>query len=171
MSKRWVVIALMVCSVLTGGMEEASARGVGSLGTMGSRGMTAGNAVTAISASPGSRPQNHTCVVTDGTVHCWGHDGEGQLGDGTTTARNTPVQVQGLTNAVAVAVGAFHTCALRADGLVACWGDDRAGQLGDGAATSQGEPVLAGVIMSSRSRRGPSIPAPYTAMAGCSAGD
>jgi alpha-tubulin suppressor-like RCC1 family protein len=40
------------------------------------------------------------------------------------------VPVSGLTNATAIAVGAFSACALRADGTVVCWGDNGDDQLG-----------------------------------------
>ncbi len=66
---------------------------------------------------------DHTCVVlSDGTVKCWGSNGLGQLGDGTTTDSNVPVAVNGITTAVAVTAGAIHTCALLSDGAVQCWG-------------------------------------------------
>jgi YD repeat-containing protein len=39
----------------------------------------------------------HTIALkNDGTVWAWGYNGYGQLGDGTTTTRTTPVQVSGL---------------------------------------------------------------------------
>ena len=59
----------------------------------------------------------------DGTVWAWGNNLYGQLGDGTTTNCSTPVQVQGLTDVVAIAGGWFgHTLALRRDGTVWAWG-------------------------------------------------
>jgi alpha-tubulin suppressor-like RCC1 family protein len=75
----------------------------------------------------------HTTVVrtTDGTVWSWGANSSGQLGDGTLTDRETPVQVEGLAGIVAVASGAHHTLALASDGSVWSWGDDEFGQLGD----------------------------------------
>ena len=69
----------------------------------------------------------------DGTVWAWGANGAGQLGDGTTTNRRTPVQVQGLANVTAVSVSLSNIVALRSDGTVWAWGDNFHGQLGDGA--------------------------------------
>ena len=53
----------------------------------------------------------------------------------------TQVTVTGLANAVAVAAGNFHTCALRSDGTARCWGDNAVGQLGDSSATDRLIPV------------------------------
>ncbi|MFQ5343763.1 MAG: hypothetical protein ACE5F6_19645, partial [Anaerolineae bacterium] len=94
--------------------------------------------VTAIAAG-----DFHTCVLTvNGGVKCWGRNDSGQLGDGTTTRRYTPVDVSGLTSGVtAIAPGAYHTCALTAAGGVKCWGAGGFGQLGDGATTQRTTPV------------------------------
>ena len=65
---------------------------------------------------------------SDGTVWAWGDNGYGQLGDGTTTNSETPVQVLGaggsgyLTGIVAIAGGMYHSLALRNDGTVWTWG-------------------------------------------------
>ena len=67
---------------------------------------------------------NHTCgITTMGGLRCWGWNGVGQLGNGTSIQPLTPVHVNGLTNGVrAVAVGSVHTCALTDAGSVKCWG-------------------------------------------------
>src|SRR5262245_21766007 len=77
-----------------------------------------------------------TCAVRDvGTVACWGRNDKGQLGDGTTTNTENPVDVAGVGNAVAVSAGGRHACALLDDATLHCWGDNGFGQLGDGSLT------------------------------------
>ena len=65
-----------------------------------------------------------SCALSSsGGVVCWGSNAYGQLGDGTTTDRLTPVQVSGLASGVrAIGAGAYHTCALLTGGAVRCWG-------------------------------------------------
>lgn len=87
----------------------------------------------------------HTCALKNGTVWCWGANGYGQLGNGTTTASSTPVQVSGITTATAVAAGGNssigHSCALLDSGTVQCWGVNSSGQLGNGTTNGSATPV------------------------------
>ena len=96
------------------------------------------SAVAAIAAGG-----DHSCArMNTSLVKCWGQNGSGQLGDGTTTERHTPVVVSGLASDVAtISAGGFHTCALTSAGAVRCWGDNPYGQLGDGTKTSRRKPV------------------------------
>jgi len=88
---------------------------------------------------------DHSCAIIDfGMVSCWGRNGDGQLGDGTTTDRNTPTQISTLgTNrtAIAISAGGYHTCAILDDGSVSCWGRNGDGQLGDGTTTDRNTPT------------------------------
>jgi alpha-tubulin suppressor-like RCC1 family protein len=102
--------------------------------------------VLAVSPSSGASiggSEGHTCaVMVAGGVKCWGLNFAGQLGDGTTTNRLTPVDVPGLAGpAVDVAAGFDHTCALLETGAVQCWGANASGQLGDGTTTPRPAPT------------------------------
>jgi alpha-tubulin suppressor-like RCC1 family protein len=74
----------------------------------------------------------HSCaLMLNGSIKCWGNNGNGQLGIGNLLLKVTATDVAWIpTAAVAVAAGREHTCALLADNAVRCWGDDEQGQLG-----------------------------------------
>ncbi len=79
----------------------------------------------------------HTCVrLRDGTVQCVGSNLRAQLGYGEGTSSLTPASapairfpVLGIDDAIQIAAGHQHTCALAPDGRLLCWGDDESGQL------------------------------------------
>jgi alpha-tubulin suppressor-like RCC1 family protein len=99
--------------------------------------------VLAVSAAEGS-----LAALTNGRVRAWGPNGEGQLGDGTssgpqscgeagseTPCSTTPAPLSGVSDATAIAAGEIHGLALRSDGSVVAWGSNREGQLGTGTNT------------------------------------
>lgn len=91
---------------------------------------------------------NHTCArKADGSVACWGQALYGQGGNNVTDfPRSTLAVVAGVTDAVEVRAGGFHTCARRANGEVLCWGANDDGQLGDGTRAPLSYPMrVAGV--------------------------
>ena len=84
----------------------------------------------------------HTVALkNDGTVWACGDNEYGQLGDGTTRNRTTPVQVGGLSRVIAIAAGDGYTIALKNDGTVWACGDNEYGQLGDGTTANRTTPV------------------------------
>jgi YVTN family beta-propeller protein len=83
---------------------------------------------------------DHALAQTaDGTLWAWGYNGQGQLGDGTTTWRLNPVQVISgsapLTTIASFAAGGSHSLAMKTDGTVWAWGYNFYGQLGVGDQT------------------------------------
>jgi alpha-tubulin suppressor-like RCC1 family protein len=85
----------------------------------------------------------HNCALVEGgTVKCWGHNVDGELGDGTVKDSAVPVPVKGLSaGVVALGAGTGHTCAVTAEGGVKCWGNNAFGQLGDNTTVVRHEPV------------------------------
>lgn len=73
--------------------------------------------------------QSHTCaVLVNGHAWCWGRGADGQLGRGTSTDSNVPVEVlisanTPMTDITSLSAGWGHTCARRVNGEVRCWGE------------------------------------------------
>jgi hypothetical protein len=90
-----------------------------------------------------SSGDSHTLALTTaGTIVAWGGNGAGQLGDGTTVDRYSPVAIPGLINVSAVAAGGTHSLALGLDGNVYAWGRNYSGELGDGTNDDRARPAI-----------------------------
>jgi alpha-tubulin suppressor-like RCC1 family protein len=76
---------------------------------------------------------DQTCaLLNSGGVKCWGQNATGEVGDGSTKLRRTPVTVAGLSSGVAsISAGYNHTCAVTTGGGALCWGNNKSGELGD----------------------------------------
>jgi alpha-tubulin suppressor-like RCC1 family protein len=73
-------------------------------------------------------------IKTNGTLWCWGSNGNGQIGDNTfgATGRSTPRQeITSSTNWKQVSAGANNTTAIKTNGTLWCWGQNDLGQIGD----------------------------------------
>ena len=81
-----------------------------------------------------SAGQNHSCVILQGTLSCWGSNANGQLGSGDGTSYRAPFVIGKDRDWVDVSLGARHSCGLRAPGALYCWGDNSQAQLGMGGA-------------------------------------
>jgi alpha-tubulin suppressor-like RCC1 family protein len=120
------------------GQQEASARIVGVPNTTvvfsGGNSGPAALPVRAGLAAGGT----HTCsLASDGALSCWGGNDRGQLGDGSTTRRESAVRIATPEPLAVLAAGVSHTCAVSARGTAFCWGSNGSGQLGDGSRTTR----------------------------------
>jgi alpha-tubulin suppressor-like RCC1 family protein len=96
--------------------------------------------VTFASVSAGSF---QSCGATaGGTGYCWGRNGDGQLGNGTTDFAPTPTPVAGgLSFATLSPFGRWHSCGLTTTSLGYCWGYNGWGQVGNGTLDEVYQPV------------------------------
>lgn len=102
-----------------------------------------GNPVTPIGLTSGvfavSAGGAHTCALlsysnesSGGGLKCWGYNGNGQLGIGSTQSALAPASVENFSTAGAkgISAGGSHTCAISNIGSLFCWGQNNDGQLG-----------------------------------------
>ena len=92
--------------------------------------------------------KHHSCALKNkNNVYCWGDNGWGQLGDGSTTDRLTPttINVGNGRTVTQLALGWHQSCAVLNDGVVKCWGRNSNGELGDGSTTDRLTPTTINV--------------------------
>ncbi len=87
---------------------------------------------TPLSFTAVSAGATHTCgITTSQLAYCWGDNGSGELGTGTTIARSSkPVPVAGNLKFVQISAGAGFTCGITTNTFAYCWGSNSNGQLG-----------------------------------------
>eukprot|EP00752_Nemacystus_decipiens_P013325 g11799.t1 len=150
------------CAVISGGLLKCWGLGEGGqlgLGDTFNRGnspgqmgdflptVDLGSGAVVTSVAVGNR---HACaVIAEGRVKCWGNNDGGQLGYEDRNPRGSGLFPMGNSlpfvdlgtgqQAIAVAAGHFHTCALLYTGDVKCWGFGASGQLGQGTNSSIGD--------------------------------
>ena len=145
------------CAILaTGQVKCWGDNTYGQLGVSGNHGNesgTMGTKLPAIDFGSGrtakaiSTGRQHACAILDNsTVKCWGANTYGQLGTGDTSsvvypviATNPVVDLGTGRTAKAIAVGAFHTCAILDNGTLKCWGYNVMGQLGTDSTNNLGD--------------------------------
>jgi alpha-tubulin suppressor-like RCC1 family protein len=123
--------------------------GTNDKGELGDGTTTNHYAPAAVSGLPGQASSvvangRHACsVLTDGRLFCWGWNGAGEIGDGTTVDRHAPTQVTTLGSGLGQASAGVNqdTCATLTDGSLWCWGSDSSAQIGDGAGVTRKTPV------------------------------
>ena len=91
---------------------------------------------------------NYTTVAvkTDGTLWAWGKNDNGQIGDGSTTARSSPVQIGSLTTWSKAVTEGETTLALNTGGEIFGWGRNNRGQAGLGDTVKTSSPVQIGSL-------------------------
>jgi alpha-tubulin suppressor-like RCC1 family protein len=77
-----------------------------------------------------------------GELYMWGDNNLGQLGQGITAKRSSPVQIAGAWSSVSA--GVRHTAAIKTDGTLWTWGRNADGELGHGDKIDQSLPVQVG---------------------------
>ena len=83
-----------------------------------------------------------TCAVTlFDALFCWGANGNGQLGNGTTVGSAVPVRVSTRIRIREVSSGTHHTCAVSVGDIAYCWGRNDHGQVGDGTTSQRTVPT------------------------------
>ena len=83
-----------------------------------------------------------TAIMGNGDLYCWGYNGEGQVGNGTTDNQLTPVKVLSDVKLVSFSGSIYPiVSAITENGDLYCWGHNKYGQVGNGTTDNQLTPV------------------------------
>jgi alpha-tubulin suppressor-like RCC1 family protein len=150
--------ALYTC-VSSHGPSQAMCAGNNSSGQLGNGTTTNSTILLAVVDSKNQQLQfdseistgaSHACGVIDENAYCWGDNGKGQLGNGTTTNSAIPFLVVGGIHFGSLSMGDGHSCGVVTNtppgnpptgGAAYCWGDNAKGQLGNSWSTTSSLPV------------------------------
>jgi alpha-tubulin suppressor-like RCC1 family protein len=148
-------VGTSVVAIAAGGAHSCAARSDGTLwcwGQNGSKEVGDGTTVqrsspvqvttfdTAVLVSDMAAGQHHTCaLMADGSIRCWGDNGNGQLGSGAWSYSMPSQQVA--NNVVQVSANDQNSCLAKSDGTAWCWGNNAYGALGNGSTLPSDHPV------------------------------
>jgi alpha-tubulin suppressor-like RCC1 family protein len=132
--------------MITGGVKCWGDNGHGQLGNGTTQTRLVPGDVTGLTSGVAqvSQGMDDACaLMIDGSVKCWGYNGDGELGNGTTSADVlTPVDVVGLPAPVAsISASSYHSCVVTTAGAAMCWGSNLFHQLGNGTNIDSSVPV------------------------------
>ncbi|WP_413288347.1 RCC1 domain-containing protein [Bdellovibrio sp. HCB337] len=130
--------------------------GQGSIVSLGDAGGEMGDSLPAINLGTGRTAvqivasDSYACALLDNSsVKCWGNNGNGQLGQGSTAHLGDAGGEMGDSlpainlgtgrKAVQISAGSTHACALLDNSSVKCWGRNFYGQLGQGSTANLGD--------------------------------
>jgi alpha-tubulin suppressor-like RCC1 family protein len=89
------------------------------------------------------------CGITPSAqAFCFGYNGDGQLGVGSTSNRNSPTAVQGGLTFRQISGGRYHTCGITLAGIAWCWGNNQDKRLGVASPLLSTTPVQVSTVMS-----------------------
>ena len=128
--------------LFTWGFNEAGQLGTGDSGQPITSPQRPGSTLSSAYSAVANGASHTLAVKLDGTLWTWGGNASGQLGDGTTTSLNTPIQIG--TGYLVVAAGNSHSLGIKTDGTLWSWGNNGTGQLGDGTSNSTSIPTYIG---------------------------
>ena len=145
---RWASNNVTVATVDSiSGMVTAVAVGRATVGATG-EGRTGTSEITVVAAgihpptgSAISAGFGHSCGLVGASLRCWGWNGTGELGIGSTTSSSVPRSVSGnlALSSVSAGIGdgySSYTCGLAVTGAAYCWGSNRSGRLGASTTTT-----------------------------------